>query len=143
MQCTIWNFLLWFVVGTFISTFYIKSLKNNSFSKLLFSFSRNICLFYQYKHKLTYLFSENKNSMLEAEIWSLQRRLVRRDNDILKQKREPHKLRVAKQPSAHDFVFFLLFHLYLFSRWETRPYSKFASILHVHSLKKFAVPSLY
>ena len=40
------------------------------------------------------LFLENKNSMLEAEIRSLQRRLVRRDNDILKQERELHKLRV-------------------------------------------------
>ena len=32
--------------------------------------------------------------MLEAEIRSLQRRLVRRDNEILKQERELHKLRV-------------------------------------------------
>ena len=40
-------------------------------------------------------FSENKNSMLEAEIRSLQRRLVRRDNEILKQERELHKLRVS------------------------------------------------
>ena len=39
-------------------------------------------------------FPENKNSMLEAEIRSLQRRLVRRDNEILKQERELHKLRV-------------------------------------------------
>jgi len=37
---------------------------------------------------------ENKNSMLEAEIRSLQRRLVRRDNEILKQERELHKLRI-------------------------------------------------
>ena len=40
---------------------------------------------------------ENKNSMLEAEIRSLQRRLVRRDNEILKQERELHKLRVSKK----------------------------------------------
>ena len=40
-------------------------------------------------------FPENKNSMLEAEIRSLQRRLVRRDNEILKQERELHKLRVC------------------------------------------------
>ena len=33
--------------------------------------------------------------MLEAEIRSLQRRLVRRDNEILKQERELHKLRVG------------------------------------------------
>ena len=33
--------------------------------------------------------------MLEAEIRSLQRRLVRRDNEILKQERELHKLRVS------------------------------------------------
>ena len=39
--------------------------------------------------------AENKNSMLEAEIRSLQRRLVRRDNEILKQERELHKLRVS------------------------------------------------
>ena len=39
--------------------------------------------------------------MLEAEIRSLQRRLVRRDNEILKQERELHKLRVsrASQPA--------------------------------------------
>ena len=43
---------------------------------------------------VSFLFPENKNSMLEAEIRSLQRRLVRRDNEILKQERELHKLRV-------------------------------------------------
>ena len=35
--------------------------------------------------------------MLEAEIRSLQRRLVRRDNEILKQERELHKLRVSRR----------------------------------------------
>merc|ERR1719346_866009 len=43
---------------------------------------------------------ENKNSMLEAEIRSLQRRLVRRDNDILKQERELHKLRSVLQQAS-------------------------------------------
>lgn len=43
---------------------------------------------------------ENKNSMLEAEIRSLQRRLVRRDNDILKQERELHKLRSVLQQAT-------------------------------------------
>ena len=47
------------------------------------------------RHLIIY-FSENKNSMLEAEIRSLQRRLVRRDNEILKQERELHKLRVRE-----------------------------------------------
>merc|ERR1719431_1988887 len=40
------------------------------------------------------------NSMLEAEIRSLQRRLVRRDNDILKQERELHKLRSVLQQAT-------------------------------------------
>jgi len=43
---------------------------------------------------------ENKNSMLEAEIRSLQRRLVRRDNEILKQERELHKLRSVLQQAS-------------------------------------------
>merc|ERR1719225_1468023 len=38
--------------------------------------------------------------MLEAEIRSLQRRLVRRDNDILKQERELHKLRSVLQQAS-------------------------------------------
>jgi hypothetical protein len=38
--------------------------------------------------------AESKNSVLEAEIRSMQRRLARRDNEILKQERELHKLRV-------------------------------------------------
>ena len=33
--------------------------------------------------------------MLEAEVRSLQRRMLRRDNEILKQERELHKLRVS------------------------------------------------
>ena len=48
---------------------------------------------------LRWIVSENKNSMLEAEIRSLQRRLVRRDNEILKQERELHKLRVSLWPA--------------------------------------------
>lgn len=40
---------------------------------------------------------ESKNSMLEAEVRSLQRRMVRRDNEILKQERELHKLRSVLQ----------------------------------------------
>jgi len=43
---------------------------------------------------------ENKNSMLEAEVRSLQRRLVRRDNEILKQERELHKLRSVLQQAT-------------------------------------------
>ena len=39
--------------------------------------------------------------MLEAEIRSLQRRLVRRDNEILKQERELHKLRVREVYTVH------------------------------------------
>ena len=35
--------------------------------------------------------------MLEAEIRSMQRRLARRDNEILKQERELHKLRVRER----------------------------------------------
>ena len=53
--------------------------------------------------------------MLEAEIRSLQRRLVRRDNEILKQERELHKLRVGEkylyiQKIFKDFVLRLHFH---------------------------------
>ena len=66
------------------------------FFQYLVCLLRNIVVFYQNKQYPIYLFSENKNSMLEAEIRSLQRRLVRRDNDILKQERELHKLRVSK-----------------------------------------------
>ena len=51
------------------------------------------------------LLPENKNSMLEAEIRSLQRRLVRRDNEILKQERELHKLRVgALEENIYTFI---------------------------------------
>ena len=42
--------------------------------------------------------------MLEAEIRSLQRRLVRRDNEILKQERELHKLRVSEVMSLYQSV---------------------------------------
>lgn len=43
--------------------------------------------------------------MLEAEIRSLQRRLVRRDNEILKQERELHKLRVgALEENIYTFI---------------------------------------
>ncbi len=38
--------------------------------------------------------------MLEAELRSLQRRLARRDNEILKQERELHKLRVSSRGSS-------------------------------------------
>jgi hypothetical protein len=48
--------------------------------------------------KFKYIFvSESKNSVLEAELRSLQRRLARRDNEILKQERELHKLRVSQE----------------------------------------------
>jgi len=43
---------------------------------------------------------ESKNSMLEAEVRSLQRRMVRRDNEILKQERELHKLRSVLQQAS-------------------------------------------
>ena len=36
----------------------------------------------------------NENSLLEAEVRSLQRKLIKRDAQILKQDRELHKLRV-------------------------------------------------
>ena len=42
--------------------------------------------------------------MLEAEIRSLQRRLVRRDNEILKQERELHKLRVSEVMPLYQSV---------------------------------------
>ena len=38
--------------------------------------------------------SVNENSLLEAEVRSLQRKLIKRDGQILKQERELHKLRV-------------------------------------------------
>ena len=38
--------------------------------------------------------SANDNAVLEAEVRTLQRRLQRRDTDLLKQERELHKLRV-------------------------------------------------
>ena len=37
----------------------------------------------------------NENSLLEAEVRSLQRKLMKRDGQILKQERELHKLRVS------------------------------------------------
>ena len=37
----------------------------------------------------------NENSLLEAEVRSLQRKLMKRDGQILKQGRELHKLRVS------------------------------------------------
>ena len=41
--------------------------------------------------------SVNENSLLEAEVRSLQRKLMKRDGQILKQERELHKLRVSDQ----------------------------------------------
>ena len=38
----------------------------------------------------------NENSVLEAEVRTLQRKLQRRDHEIMKQERELHKLRVRK-----------------------------------------------
>ncbi|XP_023345657.1 uncharacterized protein LOC111714727, partial [Eurytemora carolleeae] len=43
---------------------------------------------------------ESKTSMLETEVKSLQRRLVRRDNEIIKQERELHKLRSVLQQAS-------------------------------------------
>lgn len=40
--------------------------------------------------------SVNENSLLEAEVRSLQRKLIKRDGQILKQERELHKLRVSR-----------------------------------------------
>ena len=111
------------------------------FFQYLVCLLRNIVVFYPNKQYPIYLFSENKNSMLEAEIRSLQRRLVRRDNDILKQERELHKLRVSKHPFHDDKLFF--FKLNIFFRCQTRPYSEFVSKLHVHPLQTFTVSSLY
>jgi hypothetical protein len=39
--------------------------------------------------------------VLEAELRSLQRRLARRDNEILKQERELHKLRVRQMSNFY------------------------------------------
>ena len=36
----------------------------------------------------------NENSVLEAEVRTLQRKLIKRDGQILKQERELHKLKV-------------------------------------------------
>ena len=45
-----------------------------------------------------FLFSSvNENSQLEAEVRSLQRKLIKRDGQILKQERELHKLKVYLQ----------------------------------------------
>ena len=41
------------------------------------------------------LFAVNENSVLEAEVRTLQRKLIKRDGQILKQERELHKLRVG------------------------------------------------
>ena len=38
--------------------------------------------------------SANENTILEAEVRTLQRKLQRRDHEIMKQERELHKLRV-------------------------------------------------
>ena len=43
----------------------------------------------------TFLILANENTILEAEVRTLQRKLARRDNEILKQERELHKLRVG------------------------------------------------
>ena len=44
---------------------------------------------------LDFLILANENTILEAEVRTLQRKLARRDNEILKQERELHKLRVG------------------------------------------------
>ena len=43
---------------------------------------------------LTNMFPVNENSVLEAEVRTLQRKLIKRDGQILKQERELHKLKV-------------------------------------------------
>ena len=40
------------------------------------------------------MFPVNENSVLEAEVRTLQRKLIKRDGQILKQERELHKLKV-------------------------------------------------
>ena len=42
--------------------------------------------------------------MLETEVKSLERRLVRRDNEIIKQERELHKLRVSFRNEGQMFI---------------------------------------
>ena len=44
--------------------------------------------------------SVSENSVLEAEVRSLQRQLAKRDNEILKQDRELHKLRSVLQQAS-------------------------------------------
>ena len=66
--------------------------------------------------------------MLEAEIRSLQRRLVRRDNEILKQERELHKLRVgALEENIYTFIQ-KIFKCYL------KIFKDFLLRLHFHSI---------
>ena len=43
---------------------------------------------------LSNMFPVNENSVLEAEVRTLQRKLIKRDGQILKQERELHKLKV-------------------------------------------------
>ena len=45
------------------------------------------------------IFPVNENSQLEAEVRSLQRKLIKRDGQILKQERELHKLKVEQHSS--------------------------------------------
>ena len=45
------------------------------------------------------IFPVNENSQLEAEVRSLQRKLIKRDGQILKQERELHKLKVEQNSS--------------------------------------------
>ena len=65
-----------------------KELKTKGESLLQFSVGERVTRY------SCVLFAVNENSVLEAEVRSLQRKLIKRDGQILKQERELHKLRV-------------------------------------------------
>ena len=62
--------------------------------------------FYYHYIQLINLLSANENTILEAEVRTLQRKLARRDNEILKQERELHKLRVHYRIFLQNFLTF-------------------------------------
>ena len=61
----------------------------------------------------------NENSLLEAEVRSLQRKLIKRDGQILKQERELHKLKVDDGGGDGNIMcsVFCLFMLLSFTDW--------------------------
>ena len=66
-----------------------KELKTKGESLLQFSVGERVTRY------SCVLFAVNENSVLEAEVRTLQRKLIKRDGQILKQERELHKLRVG------------------------------------------------